>query len=167
MADYLFREILREKPDFSNRDHTFIWVWNADKIPPHLGFSFENNYYSLTFKERELKPVSGVLRKATRSKIPLLFVEIPGSWEETEIRNAFQLFERAEAGKSTCLSPIREVLGLNETIQQLAHLLTELDRQGIPFRVFALHLDQSYVLLPDYTVDDIVSRIQGLNHAER
>lgn len=167
MADYQFQKICWEKPDFLAPGNAYIWVWNADKIPPHLGFSFEKNYHSLTFKERELKAVSGMLGKATRLKIPLLFIELPGSWEENEIRNAFQMFERAEAGKSTCLSPIKEVLHLGETIQQLAHLLTELDRQEIAFRVFALHLDQSYVSLPDYTVDDVVSRIQGLNHAER
>ena len=166
MAKYTFREITFSKP-IGFQDSSYIWVWNCDRIPPHLGFSTGKHYFSLTYKGNEQKSVSGMLGKATRLKIPLLFIEVPKEIIQENPELVFSSFEKADATNFTCLSPIRELLGMNETIQQLANLLTEFDARKLAFNVFALHLDKTYRELPEYSVEDIVSRIQDLNHVKR
>lgn len=166
MAKFTFKTIQFSKPN-SLGEASYLWVWNPDRIPPHLGFSTGKNYYSLTYKANEIKSVSGMIGKANRLKIPLLLIEITESSIKTDAAKVFQQFEKAIPGVNTCLTPIREVLGMDETIQQLANLLTELEKQNNTLAVFALHLTETYRELPEYAVSDIVSRIQELNHAKR
>lgn len=166
MAKFDFKSIDFVKPtDLGVKN--YIWVWNPDKIPPHLGFSFGKIYFSLTYKGNEMKSVSGMIRKANRLKIGLLFIEIPDAWIIKDVPEVFAQYTKAIAGLNTCLTPIREVFDLGETIQQLANLLTELESRNESLHVFALHLDETYNALPDYSVSDIVTRIQELNHAKR
>lgn len=166
MAKFNFKSIFFCKPQ-NLGEGNFIWVWNADKIPPHLGFSAGKTYYSLTFRKNECKSVVGMIRKANRLKIPILFIEVSDSWMLKPVEEVFFNYTKAEAGVNTCLTPIREILGMDETIQQLANLLTELEHRTKRLSVFALHLTESYSELPEYSVSDIITRIEELNHAKR
>lgn len=166
MSSYQFSHIVHTKPDF-NSGKVYIWVWNADKTPPHLGFSCGKDYFSLTYKTSEHKSVSGMLGRSSRLKIPLVFIEIHTDVSLEAIANAFNKFPKAILHHTTCLTPIRELLGFDETIQQLAHLLTAIEKRGDDFQVFALHLDTTYKALPFYTLDTINERIHALNHAKR
>lgn len=164
MSSFKFDHIVHGKPDFAS-PKMYIWVWNADKTPPHLGFSIGKEYFSLTFKASERKSVSGMLGKATRLKIPLLWIEFEPHFELNQVVAHFGKYSHAISGESTCLSPIKELFGFGETIQQLAHLLTALHTNEVAFKVFALHLDASYKALPFYTIDAINERIHALTYA--
>lgn len=145
----------------------YIWIWHPDRIPPHIGFSHEKNYYSLTYKASEKKLTSSMIRKAKRSQIPLLLVYIPNTFIKQEPEISFGQFDRAKLDGATCLTPIKLLNPLTEKVSQLADFLTVLESQHAQLQVFALHLESSYSELPHYTVSQIMDRINELNGAKK
>lgn len=167
MIGYRFHHLHRNWPT-QPETGTWLWIWNADKIPPHIAISNEKQYFSLTFKECEIaKSVSGMIRKAKRARIPLVLVDLSAVAIQADFRSSFQQYERAVANQSTCLSPIKDVLGVSPTISQLSELLTELEQTDKLKEVFALHLADNYYGIPAYSVSDIMQRIEQLHDANR
>lgn len=167
MAGFNFRDPVFEWPEKITAG-TYLWIWNADKVPPHIGISRGQNYFSLTYRNCEIqKSVSGMVRKAKRTGIPLVLVAIH-DWEFTrDFTSVFQQYETAKAGGPTCLYPIRELLGLESTAHQLADLLTEIENRQQLKRVFALNLGTDFRAIPDYSIAEIMSRIELLHEAKR
>lgn len=164
MSTFKFDTITNEFPKF-NKDEVFIWVWNADKIPPHLGLSCGKQYFSLTFKGVDEYSTPAMIRKIKRSEIPGLFIQVETTIGQ-DTRKTFDLFERAKPGISTCLSPIKTVLGIDESVKQLAELLLIIKQDLRLKDVYGVFLPNDYQSLPVYNWNDIVSRIEVLN-AER
>lgn len=160
MSKFDFKFIHRELPD-QLLQKTFIWIWNADKVPPHIGISTGKDYYSLTYRKSEQLLTASMLKKAKRSAVPLVLVEIPGELIREEITSVFSKFERA-SGEITCMYPIREVMHL-QGVNQLANLLTYLDSECMMLQVSGLNLPENYKGIPDYSMEDILKRIQVLN----
>src|SRR5688500_11237527 len=121
MSKFDFQSINRELPE-QVLQKTFIWIWNADKIPPHIGISSGKDYYSLTYRKSEHLLSASMLRKAKRAAIPLVLVEIPQTMICLEPKTLFSRYDRA-SGELTCLKPISEVMQLSGWIKQLADLL--------------------------------------------
>jgi hypothetical protein len=167
MSEFRFSEIVFGWPE-KIVNGTFIWIWNADKIPPHIGISRGQNYFSLTYRNCEIqKSVTSMVRKAKRSGVPLVMVDI-SDWEiKQDFTTVFQQFEKARAGGPTCLSPVKATLGMGDEIRQLSDLLTEIKRCGKMKQVFALHLGPAYQGIPDYSVSEIMSRIEHLHEINR
>ena len=167
MASFTFDDITFGWPEKMVAG-TWLWIWNADKIPPHIGISRGQNYFSLTYRDCEIqKSVPTMVRKARRSSIPLVLVNI-SEWEfPRDFTTIFEQYDRAKVGGPTCLTPVKEALGLGEGIQQLAHLLIEISAAEKMKQVFAVHLERTYRGLPDYSVAEIMSRIEGLHEAQR
>lgn len=147
---------------------SYLWIWNADKIPPHIGISRGQNYFSLTFRSAEIqKSVIAMVRKARRAEIPLVLIDISDWPFKKDFTSVFQQFEKAMPEGPTCLSPLKEVLEINERVKQLAELLTEIEKRGHLKQVFAVHLGEGYRRLPDYSPEDIRSRIALLHETKR
>lgn len=161
MNTFRFENIHRETPKF-DADQVVLWVWNADKIPPHLGISVGKTYHSLTYKGVDHTQVGAMLRKAKRSAIPMVFIQLLTSVSE-ETPEIFARLERAKPGGATCLTPIREALEVTEEPKQLSELLHMLNKEGLVGSVYGLHLGTSYNALPEYGWLDIVKRIQLLD----
>jgi hypothetical protein len=161
MNTFKFETIIAELPKFE-KDELFIWVWNADKIPPHLGLSCGKNYHSLTYKGVDEFMVGTMIRKLKRSEIPTLFVRVESELN-SDLSRLFQSFERAKPGVSTCLSPIKMAFGIEDTVKQLSGLLAQIQEQGKLGRVYGMFLNEDYSSLPVYGWEDIVSRIEVLN----
>lgn len=165
MATFEFTEIQREWPTFEGSS-LFIWVWNADKIPPHLGVSVGKRYFSLTYKGFEDFQSATMIRKIKRLQIPIAFVKTTLEAGEEESAKLFRSFERAKPGGATCLSPIKELCRSSEKVVQLAHLLKELHESGKLSAVYGLNLPEGYKRLPDYNLEDIAKRIKELDAAK-
>jgi len=94
-----------------------LWIvlYHADRIPPHLMLISEGKYYSLSVKGNHLgEPIEPMLRYARSKKHKLVFyqVQLPSEITFTEefLLSFFKRYEAPEAGKVTCLFPIREFL---------------------------------------------------------
>lgn len=160
MSKFDFKSIHREVPE-QLLQKTFIWIWNADKIPPHIGISTGTDYFSLTYKKSEQLLTTSMLKKVKRSLIPLVLVEIPSELVQEDISAVFSKYDRA-GGEITCMYPIREVMKLND-VKQLASLLTYLESENLLIKVYGLNLPEDYQGIPDYSMEDILKRIETLN----
>ncbi len=165
MASFEFNEIRRESPVFEG-SALIIWIWNADKIPPHLGISVGKSYFSLTYKGVEAFQTAAMLRKIKRLQIPMAFVRTKIDIDEDQAAKLFQSFERAKPGGSTCLSPIKELCDSGAGVLQLANLLKELEDSGSISDFHGLNLPPDYSALPEYSWLDIVKRIEQLDAAK-
>lgn len=161
MSKFDFESIHRELPE-QILQKTFIWIWNADKVPPHIGISIGKDYYSLTYRKSEHLLTTSMLKKARRSAIPLVLVEIPMEVIQKNAATTFSKYDRAVDG-ITCLQPIRELMGLEEKVNQLASLLTYLVSKNLLLHVNGLNLPENYTGIPDYSMEEILKRIRSLN----
>lgn len=162
MSEFNFEAIQAGFPENLNQK-TIIWIWNADKIPPHIGISIGKDYFSLTFRKSEHLLTASMLKKAKRSAIPLVLVEIPGESIRLDPVTVFSKYKRAIDG-ITCLLPIRETMGLGESINQLADLLIYLESNKLIAQVNGVNLLEGYRGIPDYSMKEILDRIKLLNN---
>lgn len=160
MSEFNFKTIHPEFPE-QMLHKSFIWIWNADKVPPHIGISSGKDYFSLTYRKSEHLLTTSMIKKAKRSLIPLVLVEIPIEVLKSDLPVVFSKYERA-SGEITCMYPIREVMQL-EGVNQLASLLTYLDSEGLILQVSGLNLPKDYKGIPDYSIEDVLKRIRILN----
>lgn len=160
MSKFDFKFIHRELPEHMLQK-TFIWIWNADKIPPHIGISTGKDYYSLSYRKSERLLTASMLRKAKKASIPLVLVEIPKEVIRKDATVIFSGYHRAIDG-ITCLHPIREVMQLDQ-VNQLADLLTYLQSYDLITQVNGLNLPGNYRGIPAYSMEDILERIRSLN----
>lgn len=160
MSEFNFKAIQAGFPE-NLTQKTMIWIWNADKIPPHIGISVGKDYFSLTYRKSEHLLTASMLKKAKRSAIPLVLVEIQKEVISLEPIAVFSKYERAVDG-ITCLRPIREVMKLGENVNQLADLLIYLESNKLIYQVNGLNLPEGYVGIPDYSMEEILDRIKLL-----
>ncbi len=162
MSEFNFEAIQAGFPE-NLTQKTLIWIWNADKIPPHIGISAGKDYFSLTYRKSEHLLTVSMMKKAKRSAIPLVLVEIPKEVIRLNLSTVFAGYERAVDG-ITCLRPIREVMELGKEIYQLADLLIDLESKKLIWQVNGLNLPEGYVGIPDYSMEEILDRIKLLNN---
>lgn len=159
MSEFLFESIQDGFPEQLTQKH-ILWIWNADKIPPHIGISSGKDYFSLTYRKSEHLQVLSMVKRGRRSNIPLVLVEFSASLTGEELAEVFSRYERAVDGV-TCLRPIREVL--NADVNQLADLLIFLKTEQLIVGVNGLNLPEGYAGIADYSMEDILNRIRFLN----
>lgn len=165
MSEYVFQSIRHELPEYLLQK-TVLWIWNADKIPPHIGISSGKDYFSLTYRKSEKLLTVSMLKKAKRSLIPLVLVEIPAETVVQDLNQVFSSYNRAVDGV-TCMHPIREVMQVEEQVHQLVDLLIYLETHGMIRAVNGINLPLGYRGIPDYSMEDILSRIASLNRASK
>lgn len=161
MSEFDFKRIHRELPE-NLLQKTLIWIWNADKVPPHIGISAGKDYFSLTYRKSEHLQTSSMLKKVKRSAVSLVFVEIPSETVKQDLPAVFKSYDRAK-DEVTCLHPIREALLLGHEIIQLTDLLNYLQSEELILHVNGVNLPEEYKGIPDYSMDDILKRIEALN----
>lgn len=142
----------------------YLWIWHADKIPPHIGISANGAYFSLTYKTCEQHlPVDFLSAKANRTAIPIVLVELKSSFSVDELNTVFQAYSEATSNGATCLTPIKNVFQLDESVEKLAHLLTFFSENDLLGNVFGIHLPKDFKGILAYDVDDIRRRIATLH----
>ena len=167
MAEFIFKQLQYDWPT-KWVSGTYLWIWNPDKIPPHIGISRGQNYFSLTYRQSELqKNVQSLVRKTKRGKLPLVLVDLSDWSFQLDFTTVFQQFECAKEGVATCLTPIKAIMGMGDEILQLADLLKEIERRGKLKQVFAVNLETTYRGILDYSVDEIMRAIKELHEAKR
>lgn len=161
MSEFDFKQIQREFPE-NLLQKAYIWIWNADKVPPHIGISAGKEYFSLTYRKSEQLLTSSMLKKAKRSAIPLVLVEIPSEIIQQDLSITFKGYDRATNGV-TCLYPIRKALNLGNEVGQLTDLLNYLQSKEWIRNVNGVNLPEEYQGIPEYSMTDILRRIEHLN----
>lgn len=145
----------------------FLWIWYADKIPPHIGCSSDGKYFSLKVNGKdENSEVSVVFSIIQRKKIPAVLVKIKSNSSYETVKNTYSKFQKAETGKNTCLTPLTDLLNCSTSVFQLSNLLLYLKNNNQIDSVFGLNLTNDYKGIPAYTLDDIENRLRKLEDAK-
>lgn len=150
-------------PGELNAAATYLWVWHADKIPPHIGISVGGKYFSLKSNGKDVsvdfEQVEGLaIRKGIKT---LLFELQPVDLEVIEF--AFNKFDKTVPGKTTCLNPIKQALKYPSP-RKLTELLAALDEDGKINDVYGINIDESFTGIADYDVDAIHDRLTKLSN---
>lgn len=92
----------------------WIVILHAHRTPPHAGVIINGHYYSLTIKGQELNVKAEVLLKTiTQKKIETLAIQLIKQpvfsldYQEEIMEYHVKQFHKVEAGKTTCLNPVK------------------------------------------------------------
>jgi hypothetical protein len=94
---------------------TWIVLLNPQELPPHLLVCHNSRLYSLSVSGRQLgSPLEKLMSWCERKNVPSLFIEWKTGMRDTiyfeELLNAsFSRYARVEAGKNSCLFPVRDL----------------------------------------------------------
>jgi len=146
----------------------YLWIIHATKIPPHVGISIDGNYFSLKMNGIDDLEIEQVLKIIAKKQIPTIAVKLK---ENTAICKRFltvkNTYERIIPGKTTCLTPISELL-LNDNkeylLPELLQILTDL-KQIEAF--FALNLPEDFTGFLSYEKEQVNKRLNELQDAKR
>ncbi len=138
-----------------------LWIWHADKIPPHLGLSVSNNYFSLKSNGKDMGlPVAKVENILENKPIVTLALDLKANFDVSEIRAIFSEYDKAEAGKDTCLSPINDLFKTKSiTIHSFLDYLTE---SSLINGVYGFNVPPNFEGIPMYSMEDIQNRLKLL-----
>jgi len=164
MSEYRFDAILPMDTLLLNEE-TFLWIWYADKIPPHLGISTRGSYFSLKYngKDAALK-TDKPLKVIHDRRIPVLFICLDVSLTLESVLSVFDSFDKASSQGYTCLDPIQKSLHY-DGFKTVCDLLDELKKDGKIKSVSGLNLPEDYAGIPAYGMEEIRSRLNKLENA--
>lgn len=152
---------------FDFKAKSYLWIWHANKIPPHIGISTHNSYFSLKVSGKDAAlPCERTLVKAQKKNIALLLIELDTNYSLDQLEEVYQNYSAATPFVATCLTPIVQLLGLHE-VNQLSEMLHKLAENNTLGKVYGLNLPDGYSALPDYSPSDIQFRLKHLVDAER
>jgi hypothetical protein len=146
----------------------FIWVWYADKIPPHIGCSVNGAYYSLKVNGKDNGiTVSKAFQLIHKKAIPTIFVKVKTELNQSSVHLAYESYQQAEPHMSTCLTPITQLFSCLSGVKQLSELLKYLSEQQKMETVFGVNLNNDYRGIRNYNQQDITNRLQILKDVKR
>lgn len=167
MSEFRFNSIVALDFPSTLQDGFFLWIWYADKIPPHIGCSTQGRYYSLKVNGKDENiHIEKVFLLIQNKKIPAVFVKLKREIDSSLLSEVYTRFSKAEITKNTCLTPITDLLNCPPNILQLSELLKYLTKCGEIDTVFGLNLNEDYIGIPDYNQSDIENRLRKLENAK-
>ena len=141
----------------------FLWIWYADKIPPHIGCSVNEAYYSLKVSGKdEALNVSKVASLVDYKRIPFLLIETDLEIDLIKLNHVFCNYSSASVETATCLTPILELVDFPNEVCQLKDLLVYLDQKERIKHIFGVHLPSGYSGLKEYGRNEIQERLRKL-----
>ena len=146
-------------------ERCFLWVLYADKIPPHVGISSNNCYFSLKYNGKdEYLHVDNVLKRLEQKKIKTLLFELTETISAGSIAEHFSAYSKTKTGHITCLHPVKETLHCNN-VQTLKELLSALNNAQWIGSVKGINIDDTFQGIIDYSLQDIHDRLRHLEDA--
>ena len=166
MSKYKISTILDAKKVELDEQKCLLWVWHADKIPPHLGLSAEGKYFSLKANGKDfMAEIESVRQIIERKKIKTLCFELNVNVNLQEVMSCFERYTKTIPFEVTCLLPIQEVLN-SPVSKQLVDLLMDLDAKNQIRRVFGFNIPSDFESISEYTTADIHARLKQLEENE-
>lgn len=145
-----------------HREGLLLWVIHANKIPPHIGLSYNNEFYSLKAngvdRGVDVKSLEAVIDdKQIQTLIYVL------NRTTIDLDDAFSKFEKTIPGQITCLEPIKLALGYDNA-DKIHHLLSELKENNEVQACIGLNVPKNFEGIPMYDISDIHSRLRLISN---
>lgn len=165
--NYSFRPQHIEVLDRGNplKKGTYLWIFHADKIPPHIGISTENSFFSIKSRGRDFGiAVEYVFALIDRKNVSSLFVKLNDVDLKT-VESVFENYSSIPEG-SSCLEPINKIIDPNNNFSSVGELLNSLTEKNELLKVFGIHLPEDYEGIPAYGKREIEERIKFLRNVK-
>lgn len=144
---------------------SFLWIFHADKIPPHIGISTENHFFSIKSRGRDFGiATSYVFALIERKSVCSLFVEL-SDLNLKEVQEVFRKYTAIPEG-SSCLEPINKVIDPVNNFSSVGELLNSLTEKKELLNVYGIHLPEDYEGIPAYGKREIEERIKFLRNVK-
>lgn len=165
MSSFTFDTIKTGVPmDISNGN--YLWIWYANKIPPHIGVSIQGNYFSLKVNGKDVElPVDKPLMVIERKTIATIWVELTSELKLKHCKEIFSNYSTAQLQGATCLSPLKDLLE-DQDSTQLSEFLNNISCK-YDLKYNGIHLPSDYKELPLYSQQEIQNRLEFLENAQR
>lgn len=153
-----------QKDRLNFQNGVFLWVFHANKIPPHIGLSTNGDFFSLKASGRDVALNSkNVFKTIERKQIPSLIIELKVELNTDVVQNVFSKYERTVPGEITCLDPIKSILNC-EKATKLSDLLNILNEEALIVEENKIYLPNDFSGIPDYDVRAIHDRLLKLEN---
>ena len=156
---FVFKKIdqIREFPAAENA----LWIFNADKIPPHIGLKVGKEYFSLKWNGKDVSEDPGkIWRMVQQKKIPFLSVSLEGM--DLNLKEVIGVFDRLTSAKFhqfSCLVPINKLLFPGQEGGILKDLLLTLETIHGALKVEGIYLPADYKGIREYDAEQILAHI--------
>lgn len=145
-------------------DSVYLWVWHADKIPPHIGISSQGNYFSLKTNGKDKNIAIEKVRNVVQQKnIKTLLFELNEKLDLSQMEDCFDLYSKTVSNETTCLHPICALLNYPDA-KILKDLLLELKANNRILKTIGFNIDNTFKGIQNYSVEDIHSRLRKLEN---
>ena len=160
--DFTF-DHLKIIPEFNENDGVWLWIFHVDKVPPHVGISQGNFFYSLKSNGKDELPVNKVLEIIENKEIKSILLNLNFTIKTAGIYQAFAQYNKAENLMTSCLAPIKNVLNEPEIILKLSDLLFFLNQNNAIDGYRYFNVNKSELGILKYGVEDIERRLNILH----
>ena len=167
MYSYLFDNSFCKIEDV-NFKQSVLWIINNDKKPPHIGFSFNNKYFSLKANGLDLGLESNsVLNFLNNKNTPFILVQLVDNTNKSDLFSVFESFKLNGSLDQTCLTPVLKTLNLEGQNLLLPDLLSLLREKNKIRNVACFNQQGNQVGIVKYSKEDIIKRIYDIKNIQR
>ena len=146
-------------------DALYLWVWHANKIPPHVGISVDGHYFSLKVSGKDIHvPIDQIVTLIKRKKIVALALKLERAVALETIYNVFEKLDSAGSFSVSCLFPVKLILNTMQA-SKLVELVEELEDQRQVQECIGFNTSD-FMGIPFYSEQDIHNRLRSLENAE-
>lgn len=150
------------------QESNFIALVYANRIPPHLMYVSNGQYFSLEHNGLKIASTDSLMKTVELKRIPLLLVQVINKYDQKVITSIFQKHSLG-SNNATCLDPIKELFGDMES-NYIYELLPQLMKRGLIEGFYALNMDleltNNQFEFQNYTKKEIFEHINRLNQRD-
>jgi hypothetical protein len=164
MLNSIFHKVSFKELKTNLSDGVYLWLWQVDQTPPHIGISENGSYFGLKMNKKEVGIDSlMVLNKIVRRNIPMLFLKIESIPKFLNLHIAFEEYISCEIDLCSCLRPISEAFKLNNSQAVLFDLVEQIEENGGEINQFGFQLPKDFSGIGTYDYQMVEDHIFNLS----
>ncbi len=160
--DFTF-EHLKPTTGYEEFEGLSLWIFHIDKVPPHVGLSVGDVFFSLKSNGRDELPTNRLIQLIDKKGIKSIVLNIEVNTSFSEVRRVFSSYDRACSVKTSCLAPIKEVLNISKNVIKLSELLSHLNDNNMMSEYHGFNVTESELGILSYGPEDIEKRFNLLH----
>jgi hypothetical protein len=149
-----------------NVEFTYLYVFHADKTPPHLGLVVNGLFYSIKAKGLDLdlapEKINALIH---RKNICTLVFKLKFN-TDADIKELFSSYGKHIQTGLTCLTPISKVIYGKAKHEKIGQLLCDLSDDNKIKSIYSAYLPNDFKGIRNYSVQDINQRIALLKNEQ-
>lgn len=145
----------------SVNDALCLWVIHADKIPPHIGISFEGQFYSLKANGKDEGVKNDSLVSILNNKKIKTLIYVLNNLEQLDLAKVYEKYSSTIPGSVTCLHPIKEILNIPGA-DKIHDMIDVLSSKGSIRKCLGLNLGENFSGIKEYDLAAIHERLLKL-----